>query len=231
MKQNFWKYRPYLAEEKCMEFFIDTGDLEEIKKANDWGIIDGVTPNPSLVAKTGMNQKELITSICEIVDGPISAEVISTDAEGMIKEAGELKTIHENVVIKLPMTAEGIKACCWCTDNEIKTNVTLIFSPNQALVAAKAGATYVSPFIGRLDDIGHDGMALIHEIRTIFDNYAFTTKILAASIRHGQHMRDAAIVGADVATLPYKVLNQLFGHPLTTKGLDQFLADHAKSLK
>lgn len=231
MVQKYRKLNKNKHEDNSMEFFIDTGDIEEIKNAHKWGFIDGVTTNPSLVAKTGVQQPELIKQISEIVDGPISAEVISTDAEGMISEGKELATIHSNVVIKLPMTEQGMIACKWFSDNDIKTNVTLVFSPNQALLAAKNGATYVSPFIGRLDDIGHDGMALIHEIRTIFDNYGYMTKILAASIRHSTHMRDAALVGADVATIPYKVLQGLFKHPLTTSGLEKFLEDHAKSLK
>ncbi|MBT4792844.1 MAG: fructose-6-phosphate aldolase [Halobacteriovoraceae bacterium] len=214
-----------------MEFFIDTGNLEEIKESYRWGIIDGVTTNPSLVAKEGIDQRSLITSISEIVDGPISAEVISTDAPGMLKEAYELAEIHKNVVIKLPMTKEGMVACHELSQKDIKTNITLVFSANQALLAAKNGATYVSPFIGRLDDIGQTGVQLIAEIKDIFDNYAFQTKILAASIRHVDHLKSCALVGADVATIPYKVLNQLFMHPLTTSGLEQFLKDHANSLK
>lgn len=214
-----------------MEFFIDTGDLNEIKTAYAWGFVDGVTTNPSLVAKTGKNQKDLIREIAEIVDGPISAEVIATDAAGMIKEGEELAKIHKNVVIKLPMTKDGMIACKHFTKNNIKTNVTLIFSANQALLAAKNGATYVSPFVGRLDDVGQTGMDLIQEIRQIFNNYAFDTKILAASLRHSTHVKDCAMVGADVATLPLKVIEGLFAHPLTKNGLDQFLADHAKSQK
>ncbi len=214
-----------------MEFFIDTGDLNEIKEAYRWGIIDGVTTNPSLVAKTGVDQKTLITEISKIVDGPISAEVISTDAEGMLKEAYELAKIHDNVVIKLPMTKDGMIACNELSKKNIATNVTLIFSANQALLAAKNGATYVSPFIGRLDDIGQTGIQLIAEIKDIFDNYAFSTKILSASIRHVDHVKACAMVGSDTATLPFKVLEQLFNHPLTTSGLEQFLADHAKSQK
>jgi len=214
-----------------MEFFIDTGDLNEIKTAYAWGFVDGVTTNPSLVAKTGKNQKELIQEIAKIVDGPISAEVISTDAEGMIKEGLELAEINQNVVIKLPMTKEGMIACKFFSEKKIKTNVTLIFSANQALLAAKNGATYVSPFVGRLDDVGQTGMDLIQEIRVIFNNYGFETKILAASLRHSTHVKDCAIVGADTATLPFKVIEGLFHHPLTKNGLDQFLADHAKSQK
>ncbi len=214
-----------------MEFFIDTGDIAEIKEAYSWGLIDGVTTNPSLVAKSGIDQKTLIKNISEVVEGPISAEVISTDAPGMLKEAYELAKIHENVVIKLPMTKDGMIACNELSQKNIKTNITLIFSANQALLAAKNGATYVSPFIGRLDDIGQTGMQLIAEIKEIYDNYAFQTKILAASIRHVDHVKSSALVGADVATIPFKVLNQLFGHPLTSSGIEQFLKDHANSLK
>lgn len=214
-----------------MEFFIDTGDLDEIKKAYAWGIIDGVTTNPSLVAKSGIDQKTLITSISEIVDGPISAEVISLESEGMLQEAYELAKIHKNVVIKLPMTADGMVACKRLSADGIKTNITLVFSANQALVAAKAGATYVSPFVGRLDDIGQTGMALIAEIREIFDNFAFETKILAASIRHTDHVKASALLAADVATVPYKILAQLFHHPLTDIGIEKFLEDHKNSQK
>lgn len=212
-----------------MEFFIDTGNLDEIKTAYEWGFIDGVTTNPSLVAKEGIDQKTLITNISKIVDGPISAEVISLEAKGMIDEAMELAKIHENVVIKLPMTKDGMIACNALSKENINTNVTLIFSANQALLAAKNGATYVSPFIGRLDDIGQTGMHLIGEIRDIFDNYAYQTKILAASIRHTDHVKTSALVGADVATIPFKVLEQLFHHPLTTSGIEKFLSDHAKA--
>jgi transaldolase len=183
------------------------------------------------VAKTGKDQKALITEIAEIVDGPISAEVISTDAPGMIKEGEELAKIHKNVVIKLPMTKDGMIACKHFSKKNIKTNITLIFSANQALLAAKNGATYVSPFVGRLDDVGQTGMDLIQEIRVIFNNYGFQTKILAASLRHSTHVKECAMVGADTATLPFKVIEGLFAHPLTKNGLDQFLADHAKSLK
>lgn len=214
-----------------MEFFIDTGDINEIKTAYSWGFVDGVTTNPSLVAKSGKKQSDLIREIAEIVNGPISAEVIATDAPGMIKEGEELAKIHKNVVIKLPMTKDGMIACKHFSKNNIKTNVTLIFSANQALLAAKNGATYVSPFVGRLDDVGQTGMDLIQEIRVVFNNYNFETKILAASLRHSTHVKDCAMVGADVATLPYKVIEGLFAHPLTKNGLDQFLADHAKSQK
>lgn len=214
-----------------MEFFIDTGIVDEIKAAAKWGIIDGVTTNPTLIAKSGRTQADVIKEICAIIDGPISAEVISTHTEGMLKEARELTKIHDNVVIKLPLTPDGIAACHALSNDGIKTNVTLCFSANQALLAAKVGATYISPFIGRLDDLGQDGCHLIEEIRTIYDNYGFTTKILAASIRHPMHVRDVAMIGADVATMPFKAMEQLFHHPLTDRGLEQFLADHAKSQK
>ncbi|OFZ26928.1 MAG: fructose-6-phosphate aldolase [Bdellovibrionales bacterium RIFOXYB1_FULL_37_110] len=213
-----------------MQIFIDTGSLEEIKEVASFGIIDGVTTNPSLIAKTGQSRDEIITEIVKIIDGPISAEVISTDSQGMIEEGKMLSKIHKNVTIKVPMTIEGIKACKWFSENKIKTNVTLVFSSNQALLAAKAGATYVSPFIGRLDDIGHDGMNLIEEIRQVFDNYGFTTQILAASIRHPDHVRVASMVGADVATVPFDVIKKLYNHVLTDKGLESFLKDYKKSI-
>ena len=212
-----------------MEFFIDTGNLDEIRTAVRWGVVNGVTTNPSLVAKEGIDQKTLIKQISELVDGPISAEVISTDAEGMLVEAEELAKIHDNVVIKLPMTQEGMVACHALSKKNVKTNVTLIFSANQALLAAKNGATYVSPFLGRLDDIGQTGTQLIQEIKEIFDNYGFPTKILAASIRHVDHVKACALIGADVGTMPLKVIEGLFGHPLTTSGLEKFLEDHRKS--
>jgi transaldolase len=214
-----------------MEFFIDTGDINEIKTAYSWGFVDGVTTNPSLVAKTGKKNADLIREIADIVNGPISAEVIALDAPGMIAEGTELAKIHPNVVIKLPMTKDGMMALKHFSGVGIKTNVTLVFSANQALLAAKNGATYVSPFIGRLDDIGQTGMDLIQEIRVIFNNYGFQTKILAASLRHSQHVKECAMVGADVATLPFKVIEGLFNHALTKTGLEQFLADHAKSNK
>lgn len=212
-----------------MEFFLDTGEVSEIREAAQWGIIDGVTTNPSLIAKSGRKQEDVIKEITEIINGPISAEVIATDVEGMKKEGEKLSKIHQNVVIKLPLTEAGISACKWFSENQIKTNVTLCFSVNQALLAAKNGATYVSPFIGRLDDIGHDGPGLIEEIRTIYDNYGFDTKILTASIRHALHVREAAMVGSDVATMPFKVVKSLFKHPLTDKGLEAFLRDHSKA--
>lgn len=212
-----------------MEFFLDTGVIAEIKEAVELGIIDGVTTNPSLIAKTGRKQEDVITEITRIVDGPISAEVIATDKAGMIKEGEELAKIHKNVVIKLPLTEAGIAACKHFSSKGIKTNVTLCFSVNQALLAAKAGATYISPFLGRLDDIGHNGFDLISEIRQVYDNYGFKTKILAASIRHALHVREVALLGADVGTMPLSVIKGLYKHPLTANGLEQFLADHKKA--
>jgi transaldolase len=213
-----------------MEFFLDTGIVDEIKEAVEWGLVDGVTTNPSLIAKSGRTQEDVIKEICGLVNGPISAEVIATDKVGMLKEAESLAKIHDNVVIKLPLTIDGISACKVLSDQNIKTNVTLCFSANQALLAAKSGATYVSPFIGRLDDIGQSGMGLIEEIRVIFDNYGYPTQILAASVRHSDHVREAALVGADVATMPIGCMKGLFKHHLTDIGLEKFLADHRKSL-
>jgi transaldolase len=212
-----------------MKFFIDTANLNEIKDAADLGLVDGVTTNPSLVAKEGAKDfKSHILQICEIIDGPISAEVISTDYEGIIKEAKELVKIHKNIVIKVPLIKEGLKAVKKLSEEGIKTNVTLCFSPSQALLAAKAGATYISPFVGRLDDISHNGMDLIAQIRQIYDNYGFDTQILVASIRHPMHLVEAALIGADVATMPYNVIMNLFKHPLTDAGLEKFLADWNK---
>lgn len=212
-----------------MEFFLDTGMISEIKEAVSLGIIDGVTTNPSLIAKTGRKQEDVIHEICGIIDGPISAEVIATDAEGMIREGTELSQIHKNVVIKLPLTEAGITACKYFSKKGIKTNVTLCFSMNQALLAAKVGATYISPFIGRLDDVGQNGLDLITEIRQMYDIYGFKTKILAASIRHVTHVREIALIGADVGTMPLSVIKSLYKHPLTTAGLETFLADHRKA--
>jgi transaldolase len=211
-----------------MKFFIDSADTNEIRIANDMGIIDGVTTNPSLIAKSGKEFLTVIKEICEIVDGPISAEVVSLDAAGMLKEGRELAKMHKNIVVKVPLTEDGLKATKAFTKDGIRTNVTLCFSSNQALLAAKAGATYISPFIGRLDDISFDGMELIKEIRQIYDNYDFKTEILAASIRHPIHVRDSALVGADVATCGLKTLQMLVKHPLTDAGLKQFLADWEK---
>lgn len=208
-----------------MKFFIDTANIDEIKEVASWGILDGVTTNPSLIAKEGRVFEEVIKEISGIVDGPISAEVISLEAEGMLEEARELAKIHENIVIKLPMTKEGLKACSVLTSEGIKTNVTLIFSTNQALLAAKAGATYVSPFLGRVDDIGTDGMELVAQIAEIFYNYGIETEIIAASVRHPLHVTQIAETGADIATIPYKVFEQMLKHPLTDIGIERFLKD------
>ena len=208
-----------------MKLFIDTAIVEEIKKANDMGVICGVTTNPSLIAKSGRDFKEVITEITNIVDGPISAEVVSTEAEGMVKEADELVKIHKNIVIKIPMTEEGLKATKILSFKGIKTNVTLIFSAAQALLAARAGATYVSPFLGRLDDIGMDGMELIKEIVEIFEIHDIRTEIIAASIRSPIHVTKAARCGAHIATVPYKVIIQMTKHPLTDIGIEKFLKD------
>ncbi len=216
-----------------MKFFIDTANLEEIKEAHSLGILDGVTTNPSLMAKAGIKGRENILKhykkIADIVPGDVSAEVISTDFDGMIKEAMELAEIAPNIVIKIPMIKEGLKAIKYLSDQGIKTNCTLVFSSGQALLAAKAGATYVSPFIGRLDDISSEGMQLIADIRLIYDNYAYETKILAASIRHPMHIIESARIGADVVTTPLKPLLSLLNHPLTDKGLAKFLEDYRKS--
>lgn len=211
-----------------MKFFIDTADVREIREANDLGLVDGVTTNPSLIAKSGRRFEEVIKEITEIVDGPISAEVISLEHDGMIAEATELVKIHPNIVIKLPMTPEGLKATKTLHSKGIKTNVTLIFTPMQALLAAKAGATYVSPFVGRLDDISQDGMGIIEEIRTIFDNYGYEAEIIVASIRNPVHVLNSALVGADICTIPYSVMLQLSKHPLTDAGIKKFLEDWEK---
>lgn len=211
-----------------MLFFIDTADTAEIRQAQEMGFADGVTTNPSLAAKTGRPYDDVIKEILSIVDGPVSAEAVSLDAAGMMKEAHHFAGFHDNIVVKVPNTPEGLKAVQQCQKEGIKTNVTLTFSANQALLAAKAGATYVSPFVGRLDDIGHDGMDLIEDIRVIYDNYEFDTQILVASIRNPVHVTQSAMIGADVATLPLKVINQLFKHPLTDSGIAQFLADWEK---
>ncbi len=211
-----------------MKIFIDTANIEEIRKANDWGVIDGVTTNPSLVAKEGREFKELVHEIVNIVNGPISVEVISTNAEGMVKEAVELSKWSPNIVIKIPMIPEGLKAVKILCAKEIKTNVTLTFSVNQALLAAKAGATYVSPFIGRLDDIGHEGMQIVRESIEIFKLYNFKTEVIVASVRHPLHVIDAAKAGAHVATIPFNVIEKMFKHPLTDIGLERFLEDWKK---
>ncbi|MCW5829883.1 MAG: fructose-6-phosphate aldolase [Deltaproteobacteria bacterium] len=214
-----------------MKFFVDTADIEEIKEANALGVLDGVTTNPSLVAKTGRKFRDVLDDIVKLVDGPISAEVTAVDCAGILAEGRELAKIHKNIVVKVPLIEEGIKATKIFTAEGIKTNVTLCFSPTQALLAAKVGATYISPFIGRLDDVSQDGMELIGQIRTIYDNYGFGTQILAASIRHPIHVLQSAMIGADVATCPLKVIKQLARHPLTDTGLAQFLADARKTPK
>ena len=215
-----------------MKFFIDTANLNQIKEAQDLGVLDGVTTNPSLMAKEGISGSKNILnhykSICEIVEGDVSAEVISTDFEGMVEEGEALAALHPQIVVKIPMIKAGIKACKYFSDKGIRTNVTLVFSPGQALLAAKAGATYVSPFIGRLDDISTDGLNLIAEIRLIYDNYGFKTKILAASVRHTMHIIDCAKLGADVMTGPLSSIEGLLRHPLTDSGLAKFLEDYKK---
>ncbi len=215
-----------------MKFFLDTANLEQIKEAEALGVLDGVTTNPSLMAKEGIKGEEACKKhyidICSIVDGDVSAEVIATDYNGMIKEGVELASLHEQIVVKVPVTEDGIKAIKYLTQKGIRTNCTLVFSAGQALLAAKAGATYVSPFMGRLDDISSDGLLLIEEIREIFDNYAFDTEILAASVRHTMHILECAKIGADVATCPLSAIKGLLKHPLTDIGLAQFLADHKK---
>jgi transaldolase len=211
-----------------MQIFIDTADIDEIRQAAEMGVIDGVTTNPTLVSKTGKKFDAVLKEIVEVIDGPISAEVISTESAGMIAEAHELSKFGDTIVIKIPLTAEGLKAVKTLSGEGIKTNVTLVFTPLQALLAAKAGATYVSPFVGRLDDIIHDGMEMVADIVTIFDNYGFDTQILVASIRSPLHVLDAARMGAHVATLPFSVIKQLIAHPLTERGLERFLKDWKK---
>ncbi len=214
-----------------MKFFIDTANLDEIKKAVDMGMVDGVTTNPSLIAREKKPFVEIIKDICKVVDGPISAEVIALDAEGMVREGRELAAIHANIVIKIPMTTEGLKAVKQLADEKIRTNVTLIFSASQALMAAKAGASYASPFVGRLDDISQNGMDLISDIMNIYDNYGYATEVIVASIRNPIHVVDAALLGAHIATIPFKVIAQLARHPLTDLGMEQFLADWEKRAK
>ena len=214
-----------------MKFFIDTANIGEIKEANSMGMVDGVTTNPSLIAKEGRDFEEIIKEICQIVDGPISAEVISIDTEGMIKEARHLAKIHDNIVVKIPMTVDGLKATRVLSEEEIKTNVTLAFSPLQALMAAKAGATYISPFIGRLDDLSQEGLLLVEQIVEIYSNYAFDTEIIVASIRNPLHVLESALMGADIATIPFSVLGKLAAHPMTDKGLKAFLDDWEKTKK
>jgi len=211
-----------------MKFFIDTANLEEIAKANELGLLDGVTTNPTLVAREKRNFEELLKEICAIVDGPVSAEVVSIEAKGMVQEARQLAKLADNIVIKIPMITEGIKATKILAQENIQTNVTLVFSPLQALMAAKAGASYVSPFIGRLDDISTVGIGIVEDIVTIYENYGFETEVIVASIRNPVHVLDAALIGAHIATIPFKVLVQLAEHPLTKIGLERFLADWGK---
>ncbi len=211
-----------------MKIFIDTANVDHIREINDLGIIDGVTTNPSLIAKEGRDFRQVVEEICSIVDGPISAEAVSLDAEGMVTEAKDLSKIHKNITVKIPMTDQGLKAVKQCTDLGIQTNVTLIFSSLQALLAAKAGATMVSPFVGRLDDISVDGMDLVHQIVTMYDNYDFETEVIVASIRNPLHVIESAMMGAHIATIPYNVIKQLIKHPLTDIGIEKFLADWKK---
>lgn len=212
-----------------MKFFVDTAEVKDIQELNDLGLLDGVTTNPSLIAKSGRQFKDVIAEICSIVEGPVSAEVVSLDYDGMMREAADLRKIAKNVTVKVPLTLDGLKACKALTSDGCMVNVTLCFSANQALLAAKAGATFISPFVGRLDDIHLDGTDLIVEIRQIYDNYAFDTEILAASIRTPLHVKQVALIGADVATCPPAVIKSLVKHPLTDKGIEQFLADWKKT--
>lgn len=212
-----------------MKFFVDTADVKEIKELNDLGLLDGVTTNPSLILKSGGKIAEVTKQICDIVEGPVSAEVTATEYDEMMKQAKVLGAIADNIAIKVPLTPDGLKACRSIRAEGRMVNVTLCFSANQALLAAKAGATFISPFVGRLDDMGFDGMEVVAEIRHVYDNYGFDTEILAASIRTVDHVKRAALIGADVATIPPKILKELYKHPLTDKGLEQFLADWAKT--
>ena len=214
-----------------MKFFIDTANIEEIKKAVALGMVDGVTTNPSLIAKENRPFEELLLEICELVDGPVNGEVISLDAEGMVEEGRKLAAFNQNIVVKIPMTTEGLKAVKILSSENIKTNVTLIFSSMQALMAAKAGASYVSPFVGRLDDISHVGMDLVSDIMSIYGNYGYETEIIVASIRNPIHVVEAALIGADISTIPFKVIDQLAKHPLTDIGMEKFLADWEKRAK
>jgi transaldolase len=212
-----------------MKIFIDTADIAEVRDAADMGVIDGVTTNPSLVAKVGRKLEDVVVDICEVVDGPVSAEVLATDCDAIVEEGRRLAAIHDNVVVKVPLIADGLRAVRALTAEGIRTNVTLCFSPTQALLAAKAGATYISPFIGRIDDVSGEGMELIEQIVQIYRNYGFDTQVLAASVRHPVHVVQASMIGAHVATLPHKVIHQLLKHPLTDIGLEKFLADAKKS--
>jgi len=211
-----------------MKFFLDTAKVEEIRKGMEWGIVDGVTTNPTHIADAGRPFLEVVKEICSIVDGPISVEVISTESKGMVKEAEKLASLHPNIVVKIPLIEEGIKAIKELSEKDVRTNATLNFSPTQALLAAKVGATYVSPFVGRLDAVGHTGLELVRQIREIYDNYGFATQIIVAAVRHPLHVLEAALVGADVATMRYEIMKALFEHPLTDIGLERFLEDWKK---
>jgi transaldolase len=211
-----------------MKFFIDTANVKEIREAASLGVVDGVTTNPSLVSKEGRDFKQVITEICSIVDGPISAEAVSLEADKMVAEGTDLAKIHKNIVVKLPMTKEGLKATKILAGKGVRVNMTLVFSPAQALLAAKVGAAYVSPFVGRLDDISHDGMDLVRQVVTIFDNYGYPTEVIVASVRHPLHVVDAALAGAHIATIPFSVIDQIVKHPLTDIGIEKFLADWKK---
>ncbi len=212
-----------------MKIFLDTANIEEIRAAADTGVLDGVTTNPSLVAREGRPFAQIVAEICDIVDGPVSAEVLATDYDGMVREARALAGIHDNVVVKIPLIRDGIKAVTTLSEEDIATNVTLCFSPLQGLLAAKAGATIISPFAGRLDDIGHDGMELCRQLVEIYENYGFATEVLVGSVRHPKHVLEAALMGADIVTIPYKVFEAMFRHPLTDRGLRDFLADWDKA--
>lgn len=214
-----------------MKFFLDTANVDEIREAVSMGMVDGVTTNPSLIAKTGRDFEEVVQEICGIVDGPVSAEVISLETEGMLSEARHLAGLHKNIVVKIPMTVEGIKATCQLSKEGIRTNVTLVFSPLQALMAAKAGATYVSPFVGRIDDLSEDGLQLVEQIVDIFSNYAYETEVIVASVRNPLHVLESALMGADIATIPFSVLGKFAAHPLTDKGIQAFLDDWNKAKK
>ncbi len=214
-----------------MKFFIDTANIDEIKKAHDMGMVDGVTTNPSLIARENKDFESILKEICAVVDGPISAEVVSLEAEGMLAEGRKLAALHDNIVIKVPMIVEGLKAVKQFAAEDIKTNVTLVFSSAQALLAAKAGASFVSPFVGRLDDLAQNGMDLVSDIMTIYENYGYQTEVIVASIRHPMHVMEAALTGADISTIPFKVIAQLAGHPLTDIGIEKFLADWEKRQK
>jgi transaldolase len=220
--------RKKTEKEAVVQFFLDTANVDEIKQASEMGLIDGVTTNPSLLAKEGGDWRSHAREICNLVEGPVSLEVVATEAPGMVREAKDLVEFGSNVVVKIPMTLEGLKAVKQLEEMDIPTNVTLIFSPNQALLAAKAGASYASPFVGRLDDIGYSGMELVSQMVDIYQNYDYDTRIIVASIRHPEHVRESAALGADIATVPYQVLEKLSGHPLTDIGLEKFLADWRK---